>query len=63
MTVTILIFQVRMTIKNHQRTFTLQIPHELGYAQVRWNADKHMDVVWTRLSFVDFHFLPLAKRA
>ena len=63
MTVPILVFQVCMTIKNHPRTFALQIPHELGYAQVRGSTDKHMDVVRTRLSFVDFHFLLLAKRA
>ena len=51
----ILVFKICMPIEYHQRTFSLEISHELCYTYMRWNTYEHMDVVRTRLCFYYFH--------
>ena len=56
MSVPIFVFEIRMPIKDHQSTLALEGAHELCYTHIRWNADKHMYVIWTCFRFDDFHF-------
>ena len=44
-----------MPIEYHQRTFSLEISHELCYTYMRWNTYEHMDVIRTCLCFYYFH--------
>ncbi len=61
-TVSIFVLQVRMTVEYHQITFSLQIPHELRHAQIRWDTHQHVDVIRTCVRFQNLHFLLLAQR-
>ena len=60
--VSIFVFQVRVTVEYHQRTFSLQIPHELRHAQVRRDAHQHVDVIRTCVRFQNLHLLLFAQR-
>ena len=60
MTVAILVFQLCMTVKDHQRTFTLQITYKLRYTQIRGNTHQHMNMIWTQLGFFDYNSFTFA---
>ena len=60
MTVAILVFQLSMTVKDHQRTFTLQITYKLRYTQIRGNTHQHMNMIWTQLGFFDYNSFTFA---
>ena len=49
MSVSILVLQIRMSIKYHQRTFSFQISHYFRYTVLRWYTRKHMNIIWHTL--------------
>ena len=57
MSAAILIFQICVAIKNHQRAFSLEKPHKLGYTQMRRHTHQHMHMVNANFRFNDFDFL------
>ena len=61
MSIAIFILQICMSIKNHQRAFSLQISHKLRHAQIWWNTYKHMDMVRARFRFMNFYPFQITK--
>ena len=51
MPVPIFVFQIRVSVKYHQATLALQIPHILGHTHVRWDRYKHVDMIWAAFRF------------
>ena len=52
----ILVFQIRMSVEYHQRTFALESPHKLWYTHIRWDTHQKMYVVGACFSLNNFHF-------
>ena len=57
MTISIFIFQICMSIENHQCTFSFQESYELRYTQTGRNFNKHMNMIRTRLRFNNLYTL------
>lgn len=56
MSISILIFQICMSIKYHQRTLSFQIPHKLCHTYVWWYFHQHVYVVWACFCFDYINF-------
>jgi len=59
--VPILVFQVGMSIKDHQRTLPLQVPHEARHAHLWRDRHQQMDMILHRFPLDDFYPFPLAQ--
>lgn len=59
MPVPIFVLEIRMSIKDHQRTLALEGTHKLCYTHIWWNTDKHMYVIRTCFSFNEISFFNL----
>ena len=56
-----LVFQVRVLVKDHQRTLALQIGHEFLYAQLRRYRYAHVHMICTYKSFNQRYLLHLTE--
>ena len=57
MSVSVLVFQVCVSVKDHQCALSFQISHELCYAYIRRYLHKHMYVIRACIRFKYFYFL------
>ena len=51
MSVTKIIFQIRMPVENHQVALAFQIPHELRHAILCWYTYEYVDVIRHKMPF------------
>ena len=51
MTVSIFVFQICMSIKNHQTALSFEKPHYLSNAILRRDFNEHMYMIGTRFRF------------
>ena len=56
-----LVFQIRMCIKHHQRTFPLSVSHKIGYAQFWGNTNQHVYMIRHQMAFVYFDAFVLTE--
>ena len=61
MPVSVLVFQIRMPVEYHQAVLPFEMPHGLCCTVFQRDTPQHMNVVWTRLCFYDFHALLFAQ--
>jgi hypothetical protein len=59
--VPIFVLQVRMPLKDLQRTLPLQLSHHTRYTVLRWNTQQHVDVIRHHVPFDYLHPLLLAQ--
>ena len=57
------IFQIRMSIKDHQCTFTLERSYKLCYTHIRRDTHQHVDVIGACLCLYNLYFHFIAKLA
>ena len=55
MSISILVFQIGVPVKNHQATFSFPISHDLRYTILWRYRYQHVYVVGTKLRFNDFY--------
>ena len=63
MSVSILLLQICMSIKYHQRTFPFQISHYFWHTVFWWYTHKHMNMIWHTLRCYYFNTLSFAQFA
>ena len=61
MPVPIFVFQVGLSVKDHETALALEISHERCDTQVRRNLDQHVDVIWAAFGFHNPHTFPLTQ--
>lgn len=61
MPASVFVFQIGVSIENHQRAFPFEKTHELRYAQARRNTYQHVNVVRARLCLNNFNILLLTQ--
>ena len=57
----ILVLQVGVPIKYHQRTLPFQVPHETRHTILRRNLHQQMDMIRLRTPFYDLNPFPFAQ--
>ena len=61
MPVAILVFHIRMSVKNHERAFAFDISHDLSNAVLWRYADQHVDMIWTQFCLDYFDSLLITQ--
>ena len=52
MAISILVFQICVSVKYHQTALSFQVSHKLRYTQLGWNRYKHMHMIFAKLCLV-----------
>ena len=55
MSIPIFVFQIRMSVEYHERTFSFQISHKVRYIYIRRYAHQHMYMIRARFCFMYFY--------
>ena len=61
MPVAILVFQIRMSVKDHQGALPFQVPHKTRHADLRRDGDQQVYMINLGLPFDNLHSFPLAE--
>ena len=61
MSVAELVFQIGMPLEYHEGALPLQVTHEAGDADLGWDRDQHVYVVWHQVTFDDLDAFILAQ--
>ena len=61
MSVSVFVFQIRMSVEYHERTFSFQISHKVRYIYIRRDAHQHMYMIRTCFCFMYFYSFHFAQ--